>query len=603
MARLHSATQAIRARPGLAAIVCLGVAWGLAMHTMGWAQLAHYAQVRAFADGQAEIDPWHWETNDKAWIEGNFYSVKSPGIAAVSTLPYMAIERLGGLRLARDAASNASESSSPRWVPEDEPSLDNHGYDPELAARVERQVERGTPVVWALTLLAAVIPALLLLLGVRWAADRIEPGYGTAAAVTLGLASMLMVFASELFSHVFAAALGFAAFMVLFSERDGSPSIRALIGAGALAGLAISFEYQVGLVSVALLFYALARSAPRLPRIAAYGAGGVAGTLPALAFNAWALGNPLDFAYGAAVAVPGVSGHDVLGLNSDGFFGITLPRLDAAVDLLVANRGLLVLTPVVVAALAGVVIMRRGRHRAEANLIGAIAVAYFLYNAGYWLTFGGGTPGPRFLVPALPFVALGLAPAYRRLPAVTLALAIPSALFMVAAAISFPLLGQQGPGIWLEFIREGNLEHTLLTALGVHSAWIAIAPVIAAVGASVLLAIRATPSSPVSDLRLGLIALAAWLAIAVLGPSVAGDLVKPLDGDPNMIYMATFGAALSLGALAVLVRRRGRGQQLVDHPAGQLAAGETQPVKGNGLGSGLGGSRQPVGVKDDASHP
>ena len=50
-------------------------------------------------------------------------------------------------------------------------------------------------------------------------------------------------------------------------------------------------------------------------------------------------------------------------------------------------------------------------------MIARVAAAYFIYNAGYWLPFGGGTPGPRFLIPALPFLALGLAFAYRRLPA------------------------------------------------------------------------------------------------------------------------------------------------------------------------------------------
>ena len=49
-------------------------------------------------------------------------------------------------------------------------------------------------------------------------------------------------------------------------------------------------------------------------------------------------------------------------------------------------------------------------------MILAVAAVYFLYNAGYWLPFGGGTPGPRFLIPTLPFLALGLAVAWRRWP-------------------------------------------------------------------------------------------------------------------------------------------------------------------------------------------
>ncbi len=560
MKAIRSGWAAIRARPGAAAIVCLGFAWALTMHSMGWAQLAHYAQVRAFAEGQAEIDPWHWETNDKAWIEGHFYSVKSPGTAALTTPLYMAIEGVGGLDTARDAALNARDTEWPRWSPEESPAIENYGYDPQRGRVMEERLEAGTPVAWVLTLLAAVIPAVLLLFGVRWVGDRVEPGYGTAAAITLGIASMLMVFAAEYFSHVAAAALGFAAFLVLMRERDGEPSWRAVGIAGGLAGLAISFEYQVGLVGVVLFFYALARSAPRLPRAAVYAAGGLVGVIPALAFNVWALGSPFEFAYGAAVDTPGFSGHDTLGLNSDGFFGITAPRLDAVVDLLVANRGLLVLTPVIVAALAGVVLLRRGRHRTEANVIIAVAAVYFVYNAGYWLTFGGGTPGPRFLIPALPFVAVGLAPAYRRFPGVTLALAIPSAVFMVVAALTFPLLGENGPGTWLEFLWDGRFEHTVLTVAGVSNAWLALLPVVAALIAAIALAVRATPATPVGDLRLAVVAVLAWIPIAVLGPGIAGDKVTPLDGDPNLIYLVAAGAAASLLALAVLSRRRPRRQ-------------------------------------------
>ena len=62
-----------RARAGLLAIVSLGIAWGLVMHAMGWAQLSTYAQVRALADGRSEIDRWQWETRTR------------PGSAATST--------------------------------------------------------------------------------------------------------------------------------------------------------------------------------------------------------------------------------------------------------------------------------------------------------------------------------------------------------------------------------------------------------------------------------------------------------------------------------------------------------------------------------------
>ena len=95
-------------------------------------------------------------------------------------------------------------------------------------------------------MLGAVIPAVALLLLVRWVADRIEPGYGTAAAITLGLGTIVMTFAAEYFSHAIAATLGFAAFALLFREREGRARLSLVGAAGLLAGLAVSFEYPLG---------------------------------------------------------------------------------------------------------------------------------------------------------------------------------------------------------------------------------------------------------------------------------------------------------------------------------------------------------------------
>jgi hypothetical protein len=566
--------RGLRGRAGIVAIVSLGVAWGLLMHSMGWAQSSFYAQERALADGGTQIDRWHWETQDKAWIDGHFYSVKAPGLAAFTFPVYLGLDAVGAQSAAREGVANARETEHPRWTlaAGTQAPFPEFGYSAERAHETWRDIAAGAPIVWALALFGAVLPAVLLLLLVRWVADRIEPGYGTAAAITLGLGTIVMTFASEYMSHVLAALLGFAAFALLFREREGPERVVTVAAAGLLAGLAVTVEYPLGIVGAVLFFYALA-GRRSVARGAAYVAGAVAGAIPALAYNWWSLGSPFRFAYGDAVVRQGTTGHAELGLNDDGFFGITVPRPDSGFDLLVASRGLLTLTPVIAMAVIGVILLHRRGRVTEARVIGAIAALYFVYNAGYWLTFGGGTPGPRFLIPALPFVAVGLATAYRRLPAPTLALAIPSALFMVAGALTFPLIGDNGTWIWVERLQLGSLEHTLPTVLGVRDAWLAVAPVLLALAAAVVFAALATPRTRLGDVRPALAAVLGWAVIAIVGPTAAGDPFTPLRGGGETMQLIALALAGSVATLLVLRHRERRAQRA----GAQLPAPEPAP--------------------------
>jgi hypothetical protein len=227
-------------------------------------------------------------------------------------------------------------------------------------------------------------------------------------------------------------------------------------------------------------------------------------------------------------------------------------------DLLVASRGILTLTPILVVAVVGAFLRRQGRWRAEANVVLAVAAVFFIYNAGYWLPFGGGTPGPRFMIPALPFVALGLAVAYRRMPATCLAMAIPSALFMLAGSMTYPLLGENGTGTWAQYLGDSILEHTTLSALGVPNGWLAAAPVLLAVAGAIAFAVRATPRTSVRDVRTAAVALAAWAAVAVIGPTIAGDPNTPLSHSSAALALIGGSALIAAAALFALRARERR---------------------------------------------
>jgi hypothetical protein len=380
----------------------------------------------------------------------------------------------------------------------------------------------------------------------------------------------VLPFATLYFSHVLAALLGFAAFAVLWRERDGDGerhadgdrrrSLPLVALAGVLAGLAFASEYPLALGGAVLGAYAISRG-PRLRRGLAYAAGGVAGAAPLFVYNLWAFGSLAHLSYANAVKAQGVTGHDVLGSNSTGFFGVGVPSPKVALELLFSSKGLITLAPVLAMGVVGTVLLHRRGRRAEAWTIGGLALAYLVYNSGYWLPFGGGTPGPRFLMPLIPFLALPLVLAYRRFPLMTLALAVPSALFMLTATLTFPLIGNDDVGFWAKLVQAANFESTVATPLGAGHGWSGIAPVLIVTGLAVALAASATGWLPsvAGDARRAALAVAGWGVAAATVPWLLGAR-SAVGGDGGAAALiATFaGAALVVVAGVALARRLAR---------------------------------------------
>jgi hypothetical protein len=365
--------------------------------------------------------------------------------------------------------------------------------------------------VHVLSLWSVLLPAALLLVLVAATAERIEPGLGTLTAATLGLATLVLPFTGLFFAHVLSALLGFAAFALLWRERDGPPRLALLAAAGLLAGLAVTTEYPLALAGAVLGLYAIARPQP-LRRGLAYAAGVAVGVLPLLAYDWWAFGSPTHVSYGDAAGAHAA--------HPPAFFGVTAPRPRVALELLLSSRGLLVLGPVIALGAAGAVLLYRRGRRAEALVVGAVAVAFVLYDSGFWGPFGGWGPGPRYLIPMLPFLAVPLALAWRRWPLTTGALAAVSAGIMLAATATDPLLPDGAdPARWWHLLVHGDFTRTI--ALG-------IAPFVLLVAAAVVLVARATPrlSPGRHDLAGAVAALVGWLVTLRGGPALLrhGDL-------------------------------------------------------------------------------
>ena len=144
---------------------------------------------------------------------------------------------------------------------------------------------------------------------------------------------------------------------------------------------------------------------------------------------------------------------------------------------------------------------------------------------------------------------------------------------MLVGSLTYPLLGKQGTGTWADWLVEGKLEHTVLTAFGVTNAWLAVAPVVAAVLTAVVLAVRATPSTALSDYRFAVPALLTWACVSAVGPGIAGDDISPLNrGNTSALWLVVSGLLLSLVTLSVVRARERRAQSDPDAPAAREPA-------------------------------
>lgn len=473
-------------RIALAAILLVGLSYATLIQSFSWNQASHYDLIRALNHDSTTIDSYASNTGDKVEYKGHTYSARAPGLALFA-LPFY------------DTLSFVGAES---WT----------------RAHVAPPNHPGDEMIYLIGLWANVLPGLLLLLLVWRMAERFQPGYGAITAVTLGLGTMVLPLSTLLFSHVFTAFLGFAAFTLMLRERDGPPSLMLLALAGLAMGYAVASEYPLFFVSLVLGLYLLSRrdaltGALVVRRAGAYIAGGVVGIVPLLLYNHYAFHSWTHLAYSD---VP---------RQQKGFFGIGAPSLKVLATLFFDSRGLLTIAPVLIMGALGTVLLYRRGKRAEALTIVGVCLCYVGYNSGYYLPFGGGFMGPRFLTTMLPFLVVPLGVAFKRWPGPTVALAGISIVTTVIATITHPLVGYENETVtWVRYLSKGLFQPTIASAYGLGRGWGGIWPFFLAAGAALATATWATPRLRLSTRTLcwGLLAILGWALFAALAPTVLG---------------------------------------------------------------------------------
>jgi hypothetical protein len=349
----------------------------------GWNQNTRFDLVRALTERQTvQIDLYESNTGDKAHFEGHFYTDKAPG-ASLTAVPAVAVAR-AALGVAR------------------------------------RDLYAADTIAWlsyVATVMAASVPAALAALCIFWISLRLGAGTNAAciAALVCGLGTPLWAYATLLYGHALAAGcLAAAVFGVVCLRDAGRRASDATIGfwTGAAAGWAVVTEFPAAVPSALIVAWACWQAREwerrRLRRLVmALGAGSAVAATVLFVYNWIAFGSLFYIAYSSEAGA--------FEEMKTGIFGVNLPQADIAYQLLFGRyRGLLPLAPVLALAPVGLWMwIRRSATRDVALMSAAIAAFYFLLAAGYSYWDGGWSYASRHLGPALPFLALGIAPLWQ----------------------------------------------------------------------------------------------------------------------------------------------------------------------------------------------
>jgi hypothetical protein len=245
---------------------------------------------------------------------------------------------------------------------------------------------------------AALATALALYIFLRLG---IAPKTSLAAAAILALATPLAAYSGWVFSEPLAAALLLGAAAVLFTQSQDMPIpvIRAL-GAGALLGAAIWVRpTHVIAVPVFLLAVFVRQHIKPWGVVIALAAAAGIGVVFLLWRNQHLYGSIFEFGYPSAA-----EGGKALNTFQTPLFTGLLGFL------LSPGKSIFLFSPPILLALAGLSRLWR-RDRGLAVVAGVTPLVYLLFFATYTQWEGGYCYGPRYLVPALALLGLGVAPA------------------------------------------------------------------------------------------------------------------------------------------------------------------------------------------------
>lgn len=375
-------------------------------------------------EGRLIIDTYHDNTIDKAYYQGHYYTVALPGPAFMAIPAYLVFKPIYA------------------WLPEPVKAMASGMQSlkketlgaTSFYGKVDNVEFFSSQMFITLTLQATIsaLGSVFLFLVLA------QLGFDLARAVLVTFAyafgTIVFFFSTVFFEQVLTASLLIGAFYFLLRALDETviPQRRAmysLIG-GLLGGMGLTVEYTAVLAGGVFGLWLIVQRKWQL--VFFFALGYVLPVMGLMAYNASIFGTPFTTAYRYIDAAQYKN-------HAEGFFGITYPHIERFIGLVLSgDRGLLVFAPIAALGLLGLIVQaaKPTRHRAVAILGLAVTALFLLFYSSITDWRGGASFGPRYLIPILPFLMLGVAMAFDILPAILI-------YFVIAWSVAINWLGAQ----------------------------------------------------------------------------------------------------------------------------------------------------------------
>lgn len=364
----------------------LAISYSYVWHKPSWNDLGRYDLIMAIVEhGTVSIDAYEQNTGDKAIFNGHYYSDKGPAPAFFGVPIYWTLNQLQSVL---------------------------------GLIQVEHTLSL---IIWfikyiVIRILIISFPAALMGVFLYRLLNELMANktYALILTIAYSLGTMAFPYSTLFYGHQLAAVFIFLAFYLLYQskKRIATHEIqfqsKSFFFAGLFIGLAILTEYPVVLLAAVITIYAICMVKDQTryaSKVLAYFIGLGIPIIILLYYNYLCSGNPFRFGYFQ------VAGEEFRHEMAKGIAGVTYPKLGALFGITFSHyRGLFLVNPVLLLAFPGFYFFYKNKtYRMEFWICLAAVILFLLFNASYYMWWGGWTIGPRHLIPIIPFLIIPIA--------------------------------------------------------------------------------------------------------------------------------------------------------------------------------------------------